>query len=196
MLKGSRSGPRHEMRIWILLVLCGPRVERMLRAMGLTGAEFDEAYIRVMEVLRNRLVTVRSVDALPAFLATVIRRTALDWMRKRKFVAPALGGSDWQGRANAIPAPVDSTSDASHAADPRFALIREIVAGVRERVHYPTWEIYEMAELDGVSRDETAAHFGVTKTVVDGTVRRVRLRLKREYARLDSGKECPGEARS
>src|SRR5579871_2783015 len=70
MLKGSRSGSRHEARVWNLLVLCGPRVERMLRAKKLPDADYDEAYVYTMEALRKGLVTVRSTGSFPGWLAT------------------------------------------------------------------------------------------------------------------------------
>jgi RNA polymerase sigma-70 factor (ECF subfamily) len=142
-----------------------PRIRAAVRSAGVAPEETEDV---VQEALARALVRwteIRSEGALGAWLATVARNAAVDWIRRRRREAEHVGAAPW-----------DACGGAAGAADPRAP---ECVAPNLDAPQIPgvtadEIEILRMRYADRLTGPEIAARLGLSLEAAKKRLQRAR----------------------
>jgi RNA polymerase sigma factor (sigma-70 family) len=157
-----------------LVIRYQPLILDECRRLGLGGHELEEALQRVLIRLARRMKTF-NYDPSRSFrgwLRTLVRSQVVeDWRRRGAAGRDVLDGRvEWLGDREGPAEPVEDDH-------PLLEQGRRVQAEVRARVGAETWEIFWMADLEGVPMVEVARRFGKTYHAAFRARQRVRTLL-------------------
>jgi RNA polymerase sigma-70 factor, ECF subfamily len=173
---------REEVRLGRLVRAYGDQLWRLLRRLGLSDADADDAFQEVTLVAARRLHGVEPTSERAFLLGTALRVTSN--LRRRRERRREVPDAVFDFEASPMPDPLALTEQ--HR-------MREVLDQMLDQLGDELRSVFVLYEIEGLTLKEMAALLGLPVGTVASRLRRAREQFEAHVARIEARRRTRGE---